>query len=320
MSRNRESDELLRANREIYGTPDLVRRYMGCPKNKLRYEIALKLLHEALASPITPEGAILELGTNSHSIVNAVSLTNDDRHIIYADIEASPLATLREDQQNKNSSYILLDASKTLPFRDASFAAVVAGELIEHLFDPIALLKESERILKPGGILVVTTPNTATFQDRVRFAFGERPRQLDRVNPHLRLHISHSTPSSLRRDIASAGFEPLSFESNFVRWYLPSGRWLDSRKLAQIFPDLGGDLIMSARKTTPNLESSQKCVGYLDITNRFQFTTFETDLDRKRVIGELESAGFSVVGVMDRNRVRKLAMIDPSDNPKSPRF
>lgn len=131
----------------------------------------------------------------------------------------------------------------------------MTGELIEHLFDPIALLKESERILKPGGILVITTPNTATLQDRVRFIFGGRPRQLNRTNPHLRLHISHSTPSSLRRDLESTGFEPISLESNFVRWYFPSGIWKDSRKLAQIFPNLGGDLIISARKSTGSLQS-----------------------------------------------------------------
>ena len=67
--------------------------------------------------------------------------------------------------------------------------------------------------------------------------------------------ISHSTPSSLRKDLKSTGFELLSFESNFVRWYLASGRWVDSRKLAQIFPDLGGVLIMSARKPTENLQN-----------------------------------------------------------------
>lgn len=253
MSCYRKSDEIYRANREAYGTPDLVKQYMQYPYQQVRCEIALKLLHEALSFPDAPKGVLLELGAGSHSIINAVSVSNDDHHVIYADIEASPLAALRKDQQNKNSSFVLLDASRSLPFRDVSLAAVVAGELIEHLFDPIALLKESERILKPGGILVLTTPNTATLQDRVSFIFGGRPRQLDRVNPYLRLHISHSTPSSLRKNLKSNGFEPLSFESNFVRWYLPSGRWIDSRKLARIFPNLGGDLIMSARKPYPKL-------------------------------------------------------------------
>lgn len=99
-----------------------------------------------------------------------------------------------------------------------------------------------------GGVIVLTTPNTAMLQDRLRFVFGRRPRQLDRVNPHLRLHISHSTPSSLRRDLENTGFERFSFKSNLIRWYLEPERWLDSRRLAQIFPSLGADIIMSARK------------------------------------------------------------------------
>lgn len=256
MSHNKESDEIYRANREAFGIPNLVNQYMQYPYSQIRCEIALKLLNEALTSPETPMGALIEFGPSSQSIINAASFANVNRHVIYADIEATPLSALRESQQNKNSSFILLDASRPLPFRDASLAAVVAGELIEHLFDPIALLKEAERILRPGGILVVTTPNTATLQDRVRFLFGGRPRQLDRVDPH-RLHISHSTPSSLRRDLENTGFEQLSFKSNFVRWYFPSGHWKESRKLAQIFPNLGGVLIMSARKPTGNLHSHQ---------------------------------------------------------------
>lgn len=127
-SHNRESDELLRVNREIYGTLGLVQRYMQYPKNKLRCEIALMLLHRALASPDTSAGNLLELGISSQSIVDATSFANDDRNVIYADIEASPIAALCESQNSKNNSFVLLDASRTLPFRDESVAAVVVIE------------------------------------------------------------------------------------------------------------------------------------------------------------------------------------------------
>jgi O-antigen/teichoic acid export membrane protein/SAM-dependent methyltransferase len=46
-----------------------------------------------------------------------------------------------------------------LPFGDGSFDAVVVGELVEHIADPGALLAEATRVLAPGGLLVVTTPN-----------------------------------------------------------------------------------------------------------------------------------------------------------------
>ncbi|MDD8025360.1 MAG: class I SAM-dependent methyltransferase [Acidobacteriota bacterium] len=46
-----------------------------------------------------------------------------------------------------------------LPVRSASFDGLFAGEILEHLLDPEAGLREWNRALKPGGVLIVTTPN-----------------------------------------------------------------------------------------------------------------------------------------------------------------
>ncbi len=46
-----------------------------------------------------------------------------------------------------------------LPFPDASFDVCFAGEIIEHYEDPDSLVKEWTRVLKPGGSLIVTTPD-----------------------------------------------------------------------------------------------------------------------------------------------------------------
>lgn len=53
-------------------------------------------------------------------------------------------------------------------FPSASFEAVHASHLIEHLNDPRNFLREVGRILVPGGLLVLTTPNSAGLQARVR--------------------------------------------------------------------------------------------------------------------------------------------------------
>ena len=58
------------------------------------------------------------------------------------------------------------DAEKDrFPYPDAHFSTVICGELIEHLFeDPMHLMSEVNRILKPGGHFVVTTPNIAALR------------------------------------------------------------------------------------------------------------------------------------------------------------
>jgi len=50
---------------------------------------------------------------------------------------------------------------KNIPVADASFDAVLCIEVFEHLPDPISVLKELSRILRPGGILILTAPFTS---------------------------------------------------------------------------------------------------------------------------------------------------------------
>ena len=45
-----------------------------------------------------------------------------------------------------------------IPVRDASFDAVLCTEVLEHVSDPVAALKELDRVLKPGGTLIITAP------------------------------------------------------------------------------------------------------------------------------------------------------------------
>ena len=54
---------------------------------------------------------------------------------------------------------ILEDAN----FKDNYFSVIYLGDIIEHVVDPVALLKECKRILKKEGIIIISTPNTDCF-------------------------------------------------------------------------------------------------------------------------------------------------------------
>jgi 2-polyprenyl-3-methyl-5-hydroxy-6-metoxy-1,4-benzoquinol methylase len=76
-----------------------------------------------------------------------------------------------------------------LPFEPGSFDAVVCGDLIEHLRDPRAFLERVRPLLRPGGRLVLSTPNVANWSIRLGLLFGRfryTPRGiLDRTHSHL---------------------------------------------------------------------------------------------------------------------------------------
>ena len=62
-----------------------------------------------------------------------------------------------------------VDANGALPYADASFDAIVCTDVIEHLENPTQMLRESSRVLKNGGVLVLSTPNIDNAIARFRY-------------------------------------------------------------------------------------------------------------------------------------------------------
>ena len=62
-----------------------------------------------------------------------------------------------------------VDLRDRLPYADASFDVVLCVEVIEHVSDHQAALGELARVVKPGGVLVLTTPNVMRLNSRLHF-------------------------------------------------------------------------------------------------------------------------------------------------------
>lgn len=78
-------------------------------------------------------------------------------------------------KRNGIKAYELDIEEEDLPFKDNFFDAIFCGEVIEHLFDPDHLLDEINRVLKPNGSCIITTPNLASWRNRLAIMVGFQP-------------------------------------------------------------------------------------------------------------------------------------------------
>ena len=111
---------------------------------------------------------VLDLGCRSGALTRHFLEGNE---VVGLDVDRAALAKA----EALGIEPVEANVEEPLPFPDASFDAVVAGELLEHLRFPDALVAEIRRILRPGGILVGSVPNAFRLQSRLRFLRGSAP-------------------------------------------------------------------------------------------------------------------------------------------------
>lgn len=61
----------------------------------------------------------------------------------------------------------------TIPVKDSTYDVVIASEIFEHLYNPLHFIRETSRILKPGGILILSTPNICYAGNILRLIAGK---------------------------------------------------------------------------------------------------------------------------------------------------
>jgi SAM-dependent methyltransferase len=80
-----------------------------------------------------------------------------DHFADYTGVDGSPDAVAAAAERNRNVS--LHDVDRPLPFEDQSFDGVVLKDLLEHVADPAAVVRETLRVLRPGGRVFASSPD-----------------------------------------------------------------------------------------------------------------------------------------------------------------
>jgi len=96
----------------------------------------------------------------------------------------------------------LQSIGEQLPFADGSFDFILLSEVVEHLEEPHMSIREASRVLRPGGRLLVTTPNYRSFWPVMEWT-------VDRLNMAPKMggeqHISKFYPSTLYSLMTESG-------------------------------------------------------------------------------------------------------------------
>lgn len=138
-------------------------------------------------------GRLLEVGTGAGLLLKAAERAGWAVGGVELSVDGAAFARERLGLD------VRLERAEAMTFPPESFDAAIMSEVIEHLFDPPLVLRAIHRALKPGGLLVITTPNFAALSRHILGA------QWSVLNPLE--HLYYFTGSTLGRMLAASGFE-----------------------------------------------------------------------------------------------------------------
>jgi 2-polyprenyl-3-methyl-5-hydroxy-6-metoxy-1,4-benzoquinol methylase len=207
--------------------------------------IIYRLVVDTASRAIARDAEILEFGAGTGSVVKMLRAAGFTGPITAADILPRPAAL------NAEASWVEADLNEPLPLEDRAVDAIISTEVVEHLENPRAVFREFSRLLRPGGALVLTTPNQESFRSLLSLLL--RGHYVDFLDSSYPAHITPLVQVDLARLCAETRFEPPSF-SYTTRGSLPG---LPSVSWQQV----SAGLLRGCRFSDTLVMTTRKCCG-----------------------------------------------------------
>ncbi|OQX85407.1 methyltransferase type 11 [candidate division KSB1 bacterium 4484_87] len=202
---------------------------------------------------------ILEVGAGSGR--DSLKLFQDNARVFVLDYAPQSLEIIRSLNQQENAALQCVQADAfQMPFPDGTFDIVFHQGLLEHFRDPLPLLKENFRILKPGGLLLVDVPQRYHFYTIIKHI-------LIFFNKWFAGWETEFSVGELTRLMQKTGFETVHSYGNWMR---PS---LFYRIFREVFKKVGIQLPLYPRGFSPFRRIRDK-VRFLFSKKRLAFYTF----------------------------------------------
>ena len=167
-------------------------------------------------------------GSWLHSKISSVS-----KSCVGFDLDAVTVNMLRD--RYKVESLIVGDAEKLYMLAPQKFELIIAGELIEHLNNPGLFLESARKVLKPRGMLIITTANAFCLRRMMRVPFGT-----ESVHPDHTYYFSHTTLRTLVQRFGYVIIDAASYRLPNRRPILP---YIVERMATWVSPNLGEGVV-----------------------------------------------------------------------------
>lgn len=212
-------------------------------ENDVRTTSKIRLKHIAKELNIT-QGRVLDIGCAMGFFLAAC----EEKGFETFGVELSEFC---QEHWKAKTSHVHWGTLETASFENGFFDLITLWDVIEHVPDPRLLLSICARLLKPGGGLVLMTPNIDSFIAKVM-----KEKWVCYEDPHIHLH--YYGEKHIRTELERCGFDKIR-----VRTFWHGGKYVPLRLVFERF----GKYFPKGRKLTSRLENSLLAsrTSYLDI-------------------------------------------------------
>lgn len=189
-------------------------------------------LFEAAIKEYSITGNVLDFGAGNGELARRIKRGTNVENITCIDLLHPP--HVNDDGMQWDTA----DLNERTPYEDQNFDAVLAAEVIEHLENPRAVLREWTRILKPGGWIIFSTPNNESIRSILALIFrGHYQAFGDESYP---AHITPLLHKDIQRIAKETGIDVLAFRytnhgmipKTRVSWQRLSGGFLSGKRFS----------------------------------------------------------------------------------------
>ncbi len=223
----------------------------------------LAVMLKFAASLKNPPQNVLDIGCGTGYFATQIKKIYPHARVVGVDISTNALAAGR--REHKDIEFVQADAETKLPFKNGTFDLIISGENIEHVVDTDLYLIELNRVLTMNGSLLITTPNLASWMNRIFLLLGRQPYYLEpslhKTLPIIKIgnytfpqglenpasgHLRLFTPDALKKLLALYG---LKTESTRGYYMLRRFGLAQLDRLFCLVPGLAFGLVLKVRKT-----------------------------------------------------------------------